>query len=62
MQSFVLPIKMAGVENFAKSPSVDFVERCTKEQLLKLDEYYNKNVPDKRLKGNINCNCVGKFV
>ncbi len=44
---------MAGVEDFVEAPSVEFVEQCTKEQLLKLAEHYDKYVSDRRLKENV---------
>ena len=44
---------MAGVEDFVSAPSAEFVEQCTKEQLLKLAEHYNMYVLDKRLKENV---------
>lgn len=36
-----------------RAPSAEFVEQCTKEQLLKLAEHYNVYVSDKRLKENV---------
>ena len=44
---------MAGVEDFVRAPSEEFVEQCTKEQLLKLAEVYGIYVSDKRLKDNV---------
>ncbi len=44
---------MAGVEKFLRAPSDEFVEQCTKEQLLKIAELYDIYVSDKRLKENV---------
>ena len=44
---------MARVEDFVRAPSVEFVEQCTKEQLLKLAEHYTVYVSNKRLKENV---------
>ena len=43
--------KMASlVEEFIEAPSEEELDRCTKEKLLKLAEYFNVEVTDKRLK------------
>ncbi|XP_043964972.1 uncharacterized protein LOC122826755 [Gambusia affinis] len=41
------------VEDFIKSPSVEFLEQCSREQLVKIAEHYNVCVGDKRLKENV---------
>lgn len=59
---FCTSVIMAGVEDFVRAPSAEFVEQCTKEQLLKLAEHYNAYVSDKRLREKCESNCDGKFV
>lgn len=39
---------MATVDAFVQSPSEDFLNSCTREQLLKLAEHYDVDVGDKR--------------
>ncbi len=41
---------MADVEKFAKSPSHVSLNKCTKEQLLKIAEFYEIKISDKRFK------------
>lgn len=44
---------MATVASFVQSPSEDLLGSCTKEQLLKLVEYYDVDIGEKRLKEEI---------
>lgn len=44
---------MSFVEEFIKAPSVEFLEQCTRDQLVKLAEHLKIELTDKRLKENI---------
>ncbi len=44
---------MAEVAEFVKAPSEEFLDRCTKEQLLKIADYYEVEISDKRLKDTV---------
>ena len=44
---------MASVEDFLRAPSEEWLERCSREQLVKIAEYYELDVGDKRMKENI---------
>lgn len=44
---------MASVEEFLKAPSEEFLERCSRDQLLRIAEHYELDVGDKRIKENI---------
>ena len=42
---------MASVlEDFVSSPSDELLEQCTKDQLLKIAEHFQIEVPDKKLR------------
>lgn len=41
---------MADVEKFAKSPSRESLDKCNKEQLLRIAEFYEITISDRRLK------------
>ncbi|MEQ2192964.1 hypothetical protein XENOCAPTIV_020660 [Xenoophorus captivus] len=41
------------VDDFSKSPSVEFLEQCTREQLVKIAEHCKICVGDNRLKENV---------
>lgn len=44
---------MSLVEEFVDAPSVELLEQCTKDQLIKLAEYFKIELTEKRLKENI---------
>lgn len=44
---------MTLVEEFVESPSVELLEWCMKDQLVKLAEYFKIELTDKRSKENI---------
>lgn len=44
---------MADIDEFVSSPSHEFLDRCTKEQLLSIAERYEIVIKDKRLKENV---------
>ncbi|CAG5925684.1 unnamed protein product, partial [Menidia menidia] len=44
---------MAAVDEFLREPSEEGLERCTREQLLKIAEHFQLEVGDKRSKDNI---------
>eukprot|EP00064_Thunnus_orientalis_P026426 superscaffoldBa00016751_g26939 len=44
---------MASVEDFLRAPSEELLERCSREQLLKIAEHFKLEVGDKRMKENI---------
>lgn len=44
---------MADIDLFVSSPSCKSLNKCTKEQLLKVADYYQVVISDKRLKENI---------
>ena len=44
---------MASVEDFLRTPSEECLERCSREQLVEIAEYYELDVGDKRMKENI---------
>lgn len=44
---------MAEVSDFVKAPSEEFLDRCTKEQLLRIADHFEIEVCDKRLKDTI---------
>ena len=44
---------MADVEAFVTVPSQEVLEKCTKDQLLKIAEYYLVTVGDKHVKENV---------
>ncbi len=41
---------MATVEEFMRTPSEELLERCLREQLVKIAEHFKLDVRDKRLK------------
>ena len=41
------------VESFIQTPSVSVLDKCTKDQLVKIADYYNIEIPDKRTKVRI---------
>lgn len=41
---------MADIDRFVESPSHVLLNKCTKEQLLKIAEYYEVKLSDKRIK------------
>lgn len=41
---------MADIDRFVESPSHVLLNTCTKEQLLKIAEYYEVKLSDKRIK------------
>lgn len=44
---------MASLEDFLRAPSEELLERCSREQLLKIAKHFKLEVRDKRLKENI---------
>uniref|UniRef100_A0AAQ4QC33 Gypsy retrotransposon integrase-like protein 1 n=1 Tax=Gasterosteus aculeatus aculeatus TaxID=481459 RepID=A0AAQ4QC33_GASAC len=44
---------MAGVEEFIAIPSEQFLDQCTRDQLLKIADHYKISVGDRRLKENV---------
>lgn len=44
---------MAGVEDFLKAPSEDFLDRCTCDHLLRIADHFNLDIGDKRNKDSI---------
>lgn len=44
---------MSLVEEFVAAPSVELLEKCMKDQLVKLAEHFNLELTDKRLKQNV---------
>ena len=48
---------MANVEAFVAAPSQEMLEKCTKDQLLKIAEYYSVTVGDKRVKEKVSFAC-----
>lgn len=44
---------MAELSDFVEAPSEEFIDECTKEQLLKIAAHYKVDIPDKRLKDNV---------
>lgn len=53
---------MAECEAFIAAPSEEALEKCTKEQLLKIAEHYSVVVGDKRLKENVKTTLKVKLV
>ena len=41
------------VEDFIQSPTDELLEQCTKEQLMKIAQYYSAEVEPKRTKENL---------
>ena len=41
------------VESFIQEPSQALLEQCTKEQLLRIAEHYEVDIPDKKLKESV---------
>ena len=41
---------------FVAAPSERFLDQCTKEQLVKIAEFYNYEVGDKRVKESVKAN------
>lgn len=50
------------VEEFVEAPSLELLERCTKDQLIQLAEYFKIELTDKRLKENIKVILKSKMV
>ncbi|XP_030294105.1 uncharacterized protein LOC115594274 [Sparus aurata] len=44
---------MAEVAEFVKAPAEELLDKCTKEQLLKIAEHYDIDISDKRLKDTV---------
>ena len=53
---------MADVEAFVAAPSQEVLEKCTKDQLLKIAEYYSVTVGDKRVKENVKMAVTSKLM
>lgn len=53
---------MSLVEEFIKAPSVELLEQCTKDQLVKLAEHFEVEFTDKCLKKNIKVELKKKMV
>uniref|UniRef100_A0A3B4TE40 Gypsy retrotransposon integrase-like protein 1 n=1 Tax=Seriola dumerili TaxID=41447 RepID=A0A3B4TE40_SERDU len=44
---------MSDISEFVKAPSEDFLNKCTKEQLLKVAEHFEIDISDRRLKDTV---------
>lgn len=44
---------MAEIADFVKAQSGEFLDRCTKEQLLKIADHYEVEISDKQLKETV---------
>lgn len=44
---------MASVEDFLRAPSEELLERCSRQQLVKIDDHFEIDGSDKRMKENI---------
>lgn len=44
---------MADISDFVKAPSEDFLNKCTKEQLLKIADHFEIDISDRRLKDTV---------
>lgn len=53
---------MADIDLFVTSPSCEFLDKCTKEQLLKVADRYQVVISDKRLKENIKVVLKAKLI
>lgn len=49
----VVSLGVLGIADSVKASSVEFLNRCTKEQLLKLAEHYYAEISEKRLKNTV---------
>lgn len=54
--------EMSSVEEFIKAPSVELLDQCTKDQLVKLAERFAVESTKKRLKENIKVELKRKMV
>lgn len=48
----VVSLGLIDIADFVKAPSMEFLDRCSKEQLLKL-EHYDAEISDKLLKNTV---------
>merc|ERR1712208_111033 len=53
---------MGLVEDFIQAPSVGGLDKCTKEQLFKIADYYSIEIPDKRSKDRVKIFLVDNLV
>ena len=47
---------------FVEAPSERFLDQCTKDQLVKIAEFYNFDVGDKRAKETVKANLKANLV
>lgn len=48
-----VPSVMTTLEEFLRAPSEELLERCSREQLVRIAEHFRMDVSDRRLKENV---------